>query len=521
MKKRSLLSIRWITHFIKSRMKTCHSHPLQLVSRKLSTAIASLPKASVCLEYDGKGEMALRLLWQQTEATGIEPFSMTVSADSKLVSMNKREDGSACFSLINNVDTAKTNTAKVDKNANDARQQRLIERVQRFVAEHLLLRFNKITVQTECAYIDNVDAGGHHLYVGVDQRLLNAITVDAIGHGINCWDKDIKRCIESTKVAEYHPFMQYMDRLPEWDGKDRVEEVAHLISHDVLWTKTFHRWLLGMVAQWMQHGDRRYANSVAPLLISTRQGWGKSTFCRALMPQCLLRYYTDSYDITSEARAEQKLTAFGLINIDEFDKLSAKKQPLLKNLMQMPTANIRRPYKHVFEQLPRIASFIATSNRRDILTDKSGSRRFICIELERPINGHYAVEHDQLYAQLKHELLSDERYWLSKQEEADIQRHNKQYYVATPIADLFNEMFKEVRTNDVSDFATTTSDGGTTTAKTPILSAADIYERMKKAHPQAMRGTSLTTFSRLLPTLATTVHTQYGNGYKVIEVSDL
>lgn len=495
---------------------------MEWLSRRLSTAVHLLPEGKFLVEYDGCGEVAIRMTWQQKQAHGIKPFAMSIAADSSFISLNKQNDGQPAFSILKDVEAVVQEQEAIA----GVRQSRMMQRVKDFLTEHFLLRYNLITAQTECAAIDNVDAEGHHIYVGIDQRRLNSITVDAICEGIDCWDKDIKRCIESTKVAEYHPFMQYMDSLPAWDGKDRATEVAHLVSNNRLWTNAFHRWLLGMAAQWMQYGDRRYANSIAPMLISTRQGWGKSTFCRSLMPQCLMRYYTDNYDLASNARAEQKLTAFGLINIDEFDKLSQKQQPVLKNLMQMPSANIRRPYKQVYEPLPRIASFIATSNKRDLLTDNSGSRRFICIELEQPIDSSYAIDHDQLYAQLKHELLSGERYWLSKQEEKNIQRHNKRYYVASPIADIFKEMFIEAKSvdsvynadaHDITDSVASKQQASTTS--TPLLSAAEIYERMKKAHPAAMRGTTLLAFSKLLSTLAKNVHTKYGNGYRV-EIRD-
>ena len=110
--------------------------------------------------------------------------------------------------------------------------------------------------------------------------------------------------------------------------------------------------------------DNNRANSVAPLLVSSRQGLGKSTFCRLLMPDRLKSYYTESYDLSSPASAEAKLAAYGLINLDEFDKLGASKMPLLKNLMQASALNIRKAYKHSASSLPRIASFIGTSNRR-------------------------------------------------------------------------------------------------------------------------------------------------------------
>ena len=158
--------------------------------------------------------------------------------------------------------------------------------------------------------------------------------------------------------------------------------------------------------------------------MSSRQGLGKSTFCRLLMPDALKAYYTESYDLYPPASAEARLAAYGLINLDEFDKLGASKMPLLKNLMQASALNIRKAYKRSASTLPRIASFIDTQQPEDLLVDRTGSRRFLCVSLEHAIDCTTSVEHEQLYAQLKAELLSGERSWFNKEEEQTIQRHN-------------------------------------------------------------------------------------------------
>ena len=95
--------------------------------------------------------------------------------------------------------------------------------------------------------------------------------------------------------------------------------------------------------------------------------------------------------------------------------------PLLKNLMQASALNIRKAYKRSASALPRIASFIGTSNREDLLVDRTGSRHFLCVSLEHAIDCVTPVEHEQLYAQLKAELLSGERGWFNKEEEQAIQ----------------------------------------------------------------------------------------------------
>ena len=73
-----------------------------------------------------------------------------------------------------------------------------------------------------------------------------------------------------------------------------------------------------------------FQNQIAPLLLSDRQGMGKSTFCRTLLPPVLRRYYTDKFDLTADSGAEKKLGRFALINMDEFDRYNERQMGILK-----------------------------------------------------------------------------------------------------------------------------------------------------------------------------------------------
>jgi len=394
-----------------------------------------------------------------------------------------------------------------------AKSSSLMQEVTAFLTSRYRFRFNVLTEETEVAEVTNNMPDTHLRYTKVDERWMNTLSMEAIETGIDCWDRDIQRFVRSRRISEYHPFTAYFEQLPEWDGKDRVSALARRVSDDPVWVNGFHRWMLGLSAQWMQfHPDTNNANransinranSVAPLLVSSRQGLGKSTFCRLLMPDALKAYYTESYDLSSPASAEAKLAAYGLINLDEFDKLSASKMPLLKNLMQASALNIRKAYKRSASALPRIASFIGTSNREDLLVDRTGSRRFLCVSLEHAIDCVTPVEHEQLYAQLKAELLSGERSWFNKEEEQAIQQHNALFYKHIPEEEVFRLCFRFATQEDHPQ-------------KVLTLSATQLFERMKAAHPSVMRGMTAYSLSRILPQLGERVHTAKGNVYRVV-----
>ena len=456
----------------------------------LNRACSSLPEGQAFLVM-GDGEFTVRLTWKPRQE----------DAEKRMFSLNGQNEVTEWVETAPSAVEAKKPVAQ--QAAKEPKQQRMMQRLSRYLKLHYAFRYNLLTERTECARLDTEKADeAHHLtYTPVDSRTLNGIALSAIENGVECWDRDIKRYVESDHVQAYHPFELYFRNLPEWDGKDRITELARRVSDKDVWVRAFHRWMLAVTAQWTGSGDRgRRANSVAPLLVSPTQGLGKSTFCRMLLPQELRDYFTESFDLTNASSAENKLASYGLINLDEFDRLPASRMPQLKNLMQMEDLRVRRAYRRSAEALPRIASFIGTSNRRDLLTDLSGSRRFICVEVEHAIDCTTPIDHAQLYAQLLHELNSGERCWFSKTEEAEIQTANRPFYRITPAEELISSCFA---------FAEAGEQGAR------LMSAADIYTVLKKKNPAALKDCSCTSFSRLLAQLGRRVHTRYGNGYWV------
>lgn len=370
-------------------------------------------------------------------------------------------------------------------------------KVEQFLQQGYEFRFNILTEVTEFRQREN-PAGD---FRAVGQRELNSLCIAARKSGIDCWDRDVSRFIHSEDIRSYHPIQGYVEGLPQWDGLDRVAELARRVSQSPLWINGFRLWMRGMIAQWME-ADRMHGNSVAPVLISLRQGQHKSTFCKLLLPAELQAYYTDHFSLTGNSNAEHKMSAFGLINLDEMDKLSDQKMALLKSLMQMAGMNIRKAHKKSHTALPRVASFIATSNRKDILTDPTGSRRFLCVEVEKKIDTS-PPDHTQLYAQLKHEVLTGERFWFSSDEEKALQLHNQAFQRRNITEDIFWHYFRLPEQGEEKKF----------------LSAAMIFDILKKERPAVMRDVSANTFGRILVALGLErIHTNLGNLYKVVRV---
>jgi len=305
-----------------------------------------------------------------------------------------------------------------------------------FLRRKYKFRRNSMTGENE--YVEE----GKYMFdwAPLTKPVMNRMTIEALSEGIIAWDKDIKRYVESSYVSEYSPIGEFLQNLPVWDGKDRVTALAMRVpTANKSWPKYFHTWLLAMVSQWMGQ-NKIHGNALVPLLIGA-QGDGKSTFCKLLLPESLRMYYTDRIDFANKNDAERSLSRFALINIDEFDSITKRQQAFLKLILQKTSSMLRQLYSANIRETPRLSAFIGTTNEPTPLTDPSGSRRYLCIRTEGIIDTRSPIEYAQLFAQLKDEINEGERTWFTGDDEADIQRSNREFEQFDSNKEIFLELF--------------------------------------------------------------------------------
>ena len=322
-------------------------------------------------------------------------------------------------------------------------------RLEEFMNRRYEFRWNTVLGELEFRQRDSI----HFHFRPADQRVRSSIGQNALKEGISVWDRDVARYLNSDAIPLYNPIEEYLNSTGHWDGKDRIRALADLVPcNNPYWRELFYRWFLSMTAHW-QNIDRQHGNNTSPLLVGA-QGYRKSTFCRILLPPELRFGYTDSIDFKSKQDAERSLGRFFLINIDEFDQISVNQQGFLKHLLQKPVANLRKPYGTAIQEIRRYASFIATSNQKDLLTDPSGSRRFICIEVTGPIHTNVTINYRQLYAQAMDTIAKGERYWLDDSDEAILKQTNREFEQPTPLEQLFLCHFHPAENEEEGDWMT-------------------------------------------------------------------
>ena len=281
----------------------------------------------------------------------------------------------------------------------------------------------------------------------------NSITMRALRQGIKCWDKDIRRYVNSEDIELYDPLNEYLDNLPKWDGKDRLDELARRVPTDYeQWPELFHLWMRSMVAMWLGRGQLT-GNALVPLLIG-KQGCGKSSFCRILLPAELRDYYNDRINFKNENDLNLGLTSFGLINLDEFDKITQRQQIVLKYLVSTADLKYRPPYGKAYSEHRRFASFIGTTNEPMPLTDPSGARRFVCVNVEGDIDFRTRIDYQQLYSQLLHEIQRGDRYWPTREQEQMLIQRNSNYQVVSGLGEMILSVIQRPENDEQGQWMT-------------------------------------------------------------------
>ena len=273
----------------------------------------------------------------------------------------------------------------------------------------------------------------------------NDMTIEAREQGLKSWDQDVNRFIDSTRIEQYDPVNAWLDQLPQWDGHDRITELAKRVPTDQShWEKYLKYWLVGMIAQWRESDKQLTGNALTPLLIG-RQGCGKTRFCKILLPPELRDYYNDKLNFKNEFDLNIALTSFALINIDEFDKTTNSQQIVLKYLLSSADVKFRPPYGKTIKQYRRYTSFIGTTNQMQPLVDPTGSRRFVCVGIPNGKNIDFTdnLDHRQLYAQALYLFNKSERFWLEDDEIQTLIEENVPYQRTVDLVEMINETFRK------------------------------------------------------------------------------
>jgi len=275
--------------------------------------------------------------------------------------------------------------------------------------------------------------------------------------GINTSAENIRAILESDFAERVNPVQSYFRNLPRVAGRNAIDRLASTVTvhNPEHWAEYLTKWLVGVVANALC--DVGCQNHVC-LVLTGEQGRFKTTWLDNLCPESLKGYlFTGKID--PQNKDVLTLVAECLfINIDDQLKaLNKRDENELKNLITTPSVKYRRPYDVYIEEYPHMASFMASVNGNDFLTDPTGSRRFLPFEvLSIDVVAAQAIGMDDVYSEAISLLEGGFRYWFNDKEIEELHRQSSAFHVQTIEYEMLLQGFEKPPDNSTTDCFMTT-----------------------------------------------------------------
>lgn len=330
-------------------------------------------------------------------------------------------------------------------------------------------RFNAITNKYEI-YAEDLNGGDVYetavgedevdedkYWVELDDRKLN----DVLRELENVCDariqkQDLKNVIESSFSPAYNPLRDYVESLAydENDETDYIDQLASRVhvepEKQEIHNRFFKMWFVAMVACWI---FRNVINHEMLVYVG-RQGIFKSTFLRRLIPP-LPGKYVDEFKVKSYMTNDEyiKLGTKGLIELDEISALSPRELDTLKSIITMEGIDKRSPYAQYSKERKRMATFCASTNHEEILTDPTGNRRFLVFKVDHILSPFdNPIPYEKVYAQAKHLAKNGFKYWFDEEDNKIVESLNSEFTVISAEEENIRTYFRQPREGEKGQF---------------------------------------------------------------------
>ncbi|MFV0151504.1 DUF5906 domain-containing protein [Empedobacter falsenii] len=344
-----------------------------------------------------------------------------------------------------NPKSSTTNEEEID---DDEEKPAAIERLEMFLNKRYNFRYNIVTGKLEYKKVRN------QMYKPITDFVENSILREVLKAKVKCSIQGLRYLLLSDYVEQFDPFKEYFSTLPEINQEvDYITELANTITttNQELWLECFKKWFVAMVACVT---NEKVVNQTV-IVFSGKQGIGKTTWMEKLVPKPLKDYLFSGTINPNNKDTLIHLAECMLINLDELENLNKTEIGSLKEIITKSHIRMRKAYGHNNETLPRRASFAGSVNTAQFLNDTTGSRRFLCFEVEF-IEYHHNVNLDYCYKQALHLIDQGFRYWFNNEEIKNINQNNEKYQIKTPEEELLLTWFEKADKETATAFLNTT-----------------------------------------------------------------
>jgi predicted P-loop ATPase len=326
--------------------------------------------------------------------------------------------------------------------------------IKAFIDDRLFLRHNVVTKRVEYRLLSSYENEGTD-WQPINDHLVNSIWVKMSREKVVKLNH-IYTVIDSDTIPDFHPFKDYLERLPRWDGEDYILGMSVSVSikgsldKQALFAQYLKKWLVGMVAAWV---DESVVNNVILVLIG-EQGSYKTTWFNYLLPPELKQYFYTKTNANRMGRDDLlTLAQYGLVCCEELDTMKPAELNQLKAAVTMPSIDERAAYAHFHEHRQHIASFCGTGNNPQFLSDPTGNRRWLPFEvasIDSPRD--HPFNYQGIYAQAYALYQQGFQYWFSREEIKKLSEHNKAFEADNLEKELVQLYFRKPAGEEAGEF---------------------------------------------------------------------
>jgi hypothetical protein len=341
-------------------------------------------------------------------------------------------------------------TKSEDGNFSDEEEEQpsYIDKLENFLNNRYNFRYNTVLGKLEFKTLKA------YKYKPMTDFTENSILREILKAKVKCSINSLRNLLHSDYCEMFDPFEDYFNNLPaNTDETDYIELLADTITttKQDLWRVCFKKWFVAMVACVL---DEKQVNQTV-IVFSGKQGLGKTTWIEKLMPKSLKEYIFSGTINPSNKDTLIHLAECMLINLDELENLNKTEIGSLKEIITKTHIRMRKAYGHNNENMPRRASFAGSVNTAQFLNDTTGSRRFLCFEVEN-IEYAHNIDINKVYAQAVLLYKSEFRHWFNQEEIKEINANNEQYQLRSPEEELLLTWFNVADRETANNFLTTT-----------------------------------------------------------------
>ena len=343
------------------------------------------------------------------------------------------------------VEGRKPTTSEVEDEDDEKIRITPIDKLENFLSTRYNFRHNIVSGKLEYQLLSNTSplgrpGGAKKKWNVMNDFIENSMLRECLKGRIKTNLSSLRNLLYSDFCELFNPFEDYFFNLPTYDEKtDYITELANTITttKQDLWQQCFKKWLVAMVGCVL---DEKVINHTV-IVFSGKQGLGKTTWVEKLVPKQLKEYLFSGTINPNNKDTLVQLAECMLINLDELENLNRSEIGSLKEIITKTQIRMRKAYGHNNVTMPRRASFAGSVNTAQFLNDSTGSRRFLCFELEG-IKYQHNVDINMAFSQALFLFKSGFRYWFDQEEIKNITENNEQYQLHSPEEELLLTWFE-------------------------------------------------------------------------------